>query len=102
MALQIPKRIIAKFVQSERKCGNCKHFDLAEGQRERLSSGVFAAVTDVVPPAKVSGSVAAGEEYVPPTKPMPKGMKWEDFGACTHDDNEGTLIWAGDVCSKWA
>ena len=89
------------FLSANRKCKNCKHFDLKEGQYERAKSGVFASVTDVVPPSKVSGSVKEGEEYVPPSKEMPKGVKWEDFGSCLHDDNEGLLIWAGDACPKW-
>lgn len=101
MTFKAPRRVLAMFLSANRKCGNCKHFDLKEGQYERAKSGVFASVTDVVPPSKVSGSVKEGEEYVPPSKEMPKGVKWEDFGSCLHDDNEGLLIWAGDTCPKW-
>jgi hypothetical protein len=101
MAFKAPNRFVAKIHKAKRKCGNCKHFDLAEGQKERAKSGVFASVTEVVPPSQVSGSRKEGEEAEKPTSPMPKNVKWEDFGSCMHADNEGLLIWAGDTCPKW-
>jgi len=103
MTFKAPNRLLAMLIPSKRRCGNCKYFDLALGQEERANSGIFAQVALVVPPSKVSGSLAEGEEYTPPTKDMPRGVSWNDFGACTHPDNEGVLIWAGDTTAeKWA
>lgn len=101
MKFKAPNRLLARIVSSKRQCGNCEHFDLEEGQQARAKSGIFAQVTEVVPPSRVSGSIKEGEEYVPPEKPMPRNMKWEHFGMCMQEEREGTLIWAGDTCPSW-
>jgi hypothetical protein len=134
MTFQAPSRLLAKLGSTtRRKCANCKHFDLKEGQDGLAKSGVFAQVVSVVQPNQVAGSVRPGEEYVPPARigggvgqegvvaveveqlllvtkapqkepplqKIPRGVKWEDFGSCTHSEHDGLLIWAGDTCPLW-
>ena len=100
--VQIPNRLLARFVASKRKCGNCAHFDLAEGQRGLRKLGVFAAVIDHVSPAQMAASKSHAEAPDPVAmKPMPRGVRWEDFGACNHDDHDDAAVWRGHVCGDW-
>lgn len=100
--VQIPNRLLARFVPSKRKCGNCAHFDLEEGQRGLRKLGVFAAVIDQISPAQMAASKSHAEAPDPVAmKPMPRGVRWEDFGACNHDDHDDAAVWCGHVCGDW-
>jgi len=102
VALQIPNRVLARFVASRRRCGNCKHFDLEEGQRGLRKMGVFSAVIDQISPAQMAASKSHADEPDPVAKaPMPKGVRWEDFGACQHNAHDDAAVWRGHVCGDW-
>ena len=99
---QIPNRLIARFVASKRVCGNCTHFDHEGGQRELAKLGVFSAVISQLSPAQMAASKSHAEEPDPvASKPMPKGVRWEDFGACNHDAHDDAAVWRGHVCGDW-
>lgn len=98
----IPNRLIARFVAGKRRCGNCTHFDHEGGQRELAKLGVFSAVIAQLSPAQMAASKSHAEAPDPvASKPMPKGVRWEDFGACNHDSHDDAAVWRGHVCGDW-
>lgn len=58
-----------------RVCGNCKHFDLEEGQAAFRSFPMFMAAAAVVPPHQM-GRPSNAEST------LPARGKWEEYGAC--------------------
>jgi len=49
-------RLLARIGLSPRICGNCKNFDVAEGQKEIKAKPIFAAVSQHVTPAMMMRS----------------------------------------------
>ena len=92
-----PGRFLARFVGSRRRCGNCKHFNVAVLRDELAQHPHFMAAAQVLSPDKM-GLVkpAEGEEAPPP--PPQTGAKWSELGACLKH-SEGR--WSGDCCKDW-
>lgn len=109
-----------------RTCGNCSHWDHAEGQAALQQNPVFVRVMSVVSPAEQSRPIAGYEkkpchcfdEELQVAKPdcsvckgtgqvdhpirgkaaLPMKASWAEMGACLKHEN---VCWAGDTCSQW-
>ncbi len=82
-------------------CKNCRHFDFQEGQAAMPSHPSFIQAAAVLPPSLMGSPV---DEYGNRTrhKGLPLAAKWNEFGACQVDPEDGHLRWGGDSCEKWS
>lgn len=106
-------RLLLPIVREQsRKCHNCEHFNLKEGQEAMQSNPYFAMAASVVPPSRMGKTLYTPQEegesfeavqsrhaqaQAEHEKTAPK-WKWEDFGAC-HAKSE--VVWKHDKCEKW-
>jgi hypothetical protein len=86
-----------------RKCANCKHFDLEEGQAA-LSQGVFRELMRHVPPAQMANRTLydtdgkALPDDQQPKETLPQKARWRHFGACLlHHE----VRYQEDVCDQF-
>lgn len=106
-------RLLLPIVREQsRKCANCEHFDLEEGQEAMKSNPYFMMAASVVPPSRMGRTLytpqADGESFeavqerhgrvqAEHEKTAPK-WRWEDFGACRKKQE---VVWKGDKCEAW-
>ncbi len=115
----VPKRFLAVFLPSLRKCGNCKHFVQPNEARSELEANpIFAKVmqhlspaqqnlaqTDEGPvyPADAQPTPEGGEDFKPVAVrevPKPVWDSWDFFGICKHPmHRQGRYF--GDKCEDW-
>lgn len=111
----IPNRLLAIVSQAKRKCGNCKHFDLAAGQAALKEWPAFMGAAAVLAPDRMGRPRVPTVEQLIEEGNTPEEAKlkhaeakdaqlpetnvgWDEIGSCAKHSQGRAMT---DSCKDW-